>query len=110
MQIRKFEKKGVTVLTVDGQIDVHTSPKLRLKFDKLYAQGVRKMVIDFEKVTYVDSSGLAALIYMIQKLRQNKGAMALANLLDKINYLFEITKIDMLMSIYQTQEEAIASL
>ncbi len=110
MQILKFEKKGVTVLAVNGQIDVHTSPKLRLEFEKLYDQGVRKMVIDFEKVTYVDSSGLATLIYMLQQLRQNNGAMALANLLDKINNLFTLTKIDMLMSIYQTQEEAITSL
>ncbi len=110
MRIRKLKKNGIIVLTLDGDVNAHTAPKLYREFEKLYDQGIRKLVVDLKKVTYLDSSGLATLINMLQRLRQNNGAMALANMIDKVQYLFEISKIDMLMSIYQTQDDAISSL
>ena len=110
MKIKKTEKDGITVLAIKGEVTINTSPELRRTFEELYDSGARKIVVDFEKVPYIDSSGLSVLIEMLQRFRQNGGAIALANMIDKIKYLFEIAKMDMLMSIYESQQEAIASL
>jgi len=108
--IKKSEENGVIVLAPEGEMNLNTIPRLRSEFDALYAKGMRKMVIDFDKVTYIDSIGLAFLIEILQRLGQNSGSLALANMGDKIKYLFEAAKIDMMMSIYQTRNDAIASM
>jgi len=68
------------------------------------------LVIDFEKVTYIDSFGLGILIQILQRLRQNQGELAMANMVDKIKHVFEISKIDMMLSIFANQEDAVSSL
>lgn len=108
--IKESEKDGITVLAPEGELNLHTNASLRSAFDALYDKGVRKMVIDFDKVTYIDSVGLALMIEMLQRLGQNNGTLALANMGDKVKYLFEVAKIDMMLSIFQSRNDAIASM
>ncbi len=108
--IKKSEVNGVIILAPEGELNLNTVAQVRAEFDALERQGNKKMVIDFIKVTYIDSSGLALIIEMLQRLGQNNGSLALANMGDKIKYLFEATKIDMMMSIFKTRDDAIASM
>jgi len=108
--IKKSEKNGITVLAPEGELNINTVSRLRTEFEDLFAKGVRKLVIDFDKITYIDSTGLALIIEMLQRLGQNNGSLALANMGDKIKYLFEAAKIDMMMSIFQTRDDAVASM
>ena len=106
MEVKSFEKEGVTVFQVDGEINISTSPELRKMFEK---QPAKKVVIHLEKVTYVDSSGLATLVEILKNMRQYGGRLKLSNLSPKIKSLFEITKLDKLFDIKPDEEEAIAS-
>jgi len=110
LDIKKSEKDGITVLAPEGELNLNTIARLRAEFDALYGKGVRKMVVDFDKVTYIDSTGLALMIEMLQRLGQNNGSLALANMGDKIKYLFEAAKIDMMLSIFENRNDAIASM
>ena len=67
------------------------------------------MVINFEKVSYVDSSGLATIVEIFKKLRAYGGALKLVNLSPKVKGLFEITKLEKLFDISDDEEEAIKS-
>lgn len=110
MKITKSVKKGVPVLAIKGEVTIDTSPKLLCAFNELYDEGVRKSVVDFKEVSYIDSSGLATMIEILQRFRQNNGSIALSNMSDEVMRIFELAKIDMLLSIYKGQEDAIASL
>lgn len=108
--IKKIEENGIIVLAPEGELNLNTVPRLRSEFDALYEQGVRKLVVDFDKVTYIDSVGLALIIEMLQRLGQNNGSLALANMGEKTKYLFEATKIDMILSIFKSRDDAVASM
>ena len=62
MQVNMEEKSGVMVVCVKGDIDINTSPDIKKSFDGLVRDKKDKVVINFQEVGYVDSSGLATLV------------------------------------------------
>ena len=104
MEVKAFEQEGVYVFQVQGEINISTSPQLKKSFEKLAA---KKVVVDLEKVSYVDSSGLATLVEMLKKTRGQGGSLGLAGMSDKVKSLFEITKLDKLFQIFPDLKEAV---
>ena len=109
MNITQSEINGSTILFLSGEVDVNSSPALREALAKLMNKGIVKIVINFEKVSYIDSSGLATFIEIMQRLKKKDGQLSLVQMSDKIRNLFEITKLNKLFTIYETQEQALAS-
>jgi anti-sigma B factor antagonist len=106
MNVKSYEQDGVAVFQVNGEINISTSPDLRKLFEK---ESKKKIVIDFEKVSYIDSSGLATLVEVLKRTKTQGGSLGLAAMSDKVKSLFEITKLDKLFSIFQNQKDAISA-
>ncbi|MCK4825858.1 STAS domain-containing protein [bacterium] len=109
MRIKKIKKDGILILELTGEVNIDTASVLRLACEEAYNHGTKKLVLDFAEVTFIDSVGLALMIEMLQWFGQSGGALVLVNVEDKIRYLFELSKIDMLMSTFKCQEDAVAS-
>ena len=107
MQITQSDIKGFKVLTIEGEVDLNSSPEMRKVFNDLIDKGAKKIVVSFERVAYIDSSGLATLIEMMQRLKKSQGSLYFFQMSEKIKNLFEITKLDKLFAIYRTQDEAL---
>lgn len=105
MELKSFQQDDVTVFQVDGEINISTSPELKKLFEK---QPAKKVVVDLEKTTYIDSSGLATLVEMLKKMKTQGGSFCLAGMSEKVKSLFEITKLDKLFLISQNKQEAVA--
>ena|SRR3989338_2935565 len=105
MDLKALEQDGVMVFHVTGEINISTSPELKKQFEK---QAVKKLVVDLEKVNYIDSSGLATLVEILKKTKGQGGNLGLAGMSEKVKSLFEITKLDKLFSIYPNQQEAVS--
>ena len=110
MAVKTESRNGLMICRVDGDIDINCSPDLKKIFDKLISQKTPKIVIELSKVTYVDSSGLATLVGILKNMRSYGGKMRLAGMSPKVKSLFEITKLDKLFEIMESEEEAIAGL
>lgn len=104
MEVKSFQQDGVTVFQVNGEINISTSPVLRKHFEQ---QPSKKIVVDLDKVTYVDSSGLATLVEILKKTKGQGGSLALAGLSEKVKSLFEITKLDKLFTVCPSQADAV---
>ena len=109
MSIRVEDKNSLTVCHINGEIDINSSPEIKKEFDKLISKKIPKMIINFSKVTYVDSSGLATLVEILKNMRTYGGRMRLTNLSPKIKSLFEITKLEKLFEILADEGEAIST-
>lgn len=105
MVVKASELDGVTIFQVSGEINISTSPELKKQYEK---QPAKKLVIDLEKVGYIDSSGLATLVEMLKKTKSQGGALGLSGMSEKVKSLFEITKLDKLFLILPTQQEAVS--
>ncbi len=107
MEVKSLQQDGVMIFQVHGEINISTSPDLKKAFEK---QATRKIVVDLERVSYIDSSGLATLVEMLKKTKSQGGALGLAGMTDKVKSLFEITKLDKLFFISQNQQEAVTKI
>jgi len=104
MDIRTSEKDGFTIVEVNGEINISSSPELKKAFEKIPAN---KILINMAKVGYVDSSGLATLVELLKRLKMKGGTLCPTQLSDKVRSLFEITKLDKLFGIFPTDESAL---
>lgn len=79
------------------------------KVKELVENGVKKVVIDLGKVKWMNSSGLGALMGAMTTLRNAGGDLKLANVTDKVQSLFMITKLITIFETYNSVEEAVKS-
>ncbi|MDD5583510.1 MAG: STAS domain-containing protein [Candidatus Omnitrophica bacterium] len=105
--IREERANNVLICVLDGEVNINTSPDLRKAFDTIVRNNEKKVLIDFSNVPYIDSSGLATLIEMLQRLRRIGGTMKLANMSQKVKNVFEITKLAKLFEIADTRDAAL---
>ncbi|MCM8787903.1 MAG: STAS domain-containing protein [Candidatus Omnitrophica bacterium] len=107
MNVKEEKINDIVVCILEGEININTSPDLRKVFEKLIKNNEKKIAIDFSNITYIDSSGLATLIEMLQRLRKIGGKLRLANMSENIRNVFEITKLTKLFEIFDTTEAAL---
>ena len=103
MKIVETKKDDIITCKVEGEINISTSPNLRKAFDGFINKGIKKIVIDFSGVPYIDSSGLATLIELLQRLKKIDGKLRVCSMSDKVKNVFEITKLHKLFEIYDNE-------
>jgi anti-sigma B factor antagonist len=69
--------------------------------------GVRKMLINMENVRYLSSAVLGKLISVHKALRMNNGALKLCSIAPPIYEVFEITRLNRVFDIHETEDDAI---
>lgn len=109
MTLQATKHGDVVVIEVDGQLIVGNRQELKQKVLDEAEAGARKVLIDFAKAGYIDSSGLGVLVSLARRLRELGGDLRLANLNDDLQTLFELTKLDSLFQISDTRERALES-
>ena len=109
MNVATALKGDVMVASVEGEIDINTSPQVKKAFDKIIRNKQEKIVINLEKEGYIDSSGLATLVELLKNFRNYGGKLVLCNLSSKVKSLFEITKLEKLFEIVNREEDALTS-
>jgi|SRR5450432_1006212 len=97
------------VLPLEGEIDLHVSPQLGSRLAAIIQKKPSKLVVDLSKVTYIDSSGLAALIEAMQNVGSYGGMFAISGLQDGVRPIFEIARLDQVFRIFPTTAEALAA-
>lgn len=83
----------VKVIRPEGMFDNTKSTQIRQHISELINEGVNVAVIDFDKVTFMDSSGLGALVLILKMLRNNGGRLFLMSLNDQVKMLFDLTNM-----------------
>lgn len=101
---------GVVVLDPQGPIVLgESSANLHSKLKSLVEDGKRNIVINLDKVTTIDSSGLGTLVAGFASLERNGGRLKLCNLPAKVSELMIITKLYAVFDIFDNEDEAAAS-
>jgi anti-sigma B factor antagonist len=103
------DTSGVAVLQVEGQLIVGNRQELKELVQAALDQGERRLLIDFSRTGYIDSSGLGALVSISKKIREAGGELRLSGLNEDLRSLFELTKLDTLFAIAETPQQALAS-
>jgi len=97
------------VVTVNGEIDVHTGPALRDHLLSAFAQGEDTLVVDLSQVSFLDSSGLGVLVTAHKRARTTDGELRIAGCRPPVATIFQITALDRAFCIYPTVDDALAA-
>jgi len=101
---------GVAVVEMEGRIVLgEESTALREKVKSLLASGQKKIVLNMDNVTYIDSSGLGALVASHTSARSQGAALKLSNLGSKFTEILQVTKLYTVFEVLPTEAAAIAS-
>ena len=103
------EKDDVMVLRLDGEVDVYTAPKLKSRLIDLVDQGKFKIIVDLEKVAFMDSSGLGVLVGGLKRVRSHDGAISLICSQENILKIFRITGLVKIFPIFDNESQALES-
>ncbi|MFW6215122.1 MAG: STAS domain-containing protein [Alkalispirochaetaceae bacterium] len=110
MDIERRLTAGVTVLSVSGQLDLFSAKDLRQATEELRETGVNRLVIDFSSVTYIDSSGVGALLNIYSLARTGELKIRFANIHGPVAHVIELTKLKDYFPISENLESAFAEL
>ncbi len=101
---------GITILTVKRGLKGAVETRLKDRIDDLVREGCLRIVINLQQVPYVDSSDIGRIIRAHLSARQAGARVKLCNLSDRVRAIMKMTRLDTVMEIYESEEEAMASL
>ena len=108
MEISQREKDGITILDIQGEIDLYNAPEIKDIIQKLIEAQKYNVIINLEKVSYIDSSGIGALISSLSNLKKYQGGLKIINVYVSVKKVFELTKLTSFFEIYESEGEALA--
>ena len=98
---------GITVVHVEGFLDAHTSTDLEKCFEDLISKKDYRIVVNFDKLTYISSAGLGVFMAFIETMREHNGDIKLSNMSDKIYNIFDMLGFPVLFEIYKSEAAAL---
>jgi anti-sigma B factor antagonist len=96
-----------TIVEVGGEIDVYTAPRLREQLVDLVADGKYHLVVDMERVDFLDSTGLGVLVGGLKRVRAHDGSLRLVCTQERILKIFRITGLTKVFPIHSSVDEAV---
>ena len=101
---------GYTVLDVSGEVDVYTAPKLKEAIGAILTSGQVHLIVNMERVTYMDSSGFGTLLGALKRVRPEGGTVTLVKVCTAIERMLNITRLNTILNIVPSLEEAISNI
>lgn len=100
---------GAAVLTVVGRLDMVAAQRLRSTVADTVQGGRAQVVVDLAETTFLDSSGLGALIAALKTTRQAGGDLRIARLGEQALMVLELTRMTSVLRPHATVEDALAA-
>lgn len=108
MNIVRLREGEVTILDIKGVIKLGESAREFSSFlDQVLNDETGPVVINFEGINYMDSTGLGELVGYLQKFEDRQRKMVLVRPSQRILALLKITRLDEVFKIFETREEAL---
>src|SRR6202142_2501966 len=109
LKLDHHRQDGIEIVDVEGEIDVYTAPRLRELLIELVNNRFYQLVVNMEKVEFLDSTGLGVLVGGLKRVRAHDGSLDLVCTQERILKIFRITGLTKVFGIHETVDLAIAA-
>ncbi len=99
---------GPAVVRLAGRLDLLSASQVKERLAQAVADGNRRLVVDLQAVTFLDSSGLGALISGLKAARVAGGDLRIAGAGEQTLLVLRLTTLDRVLRPYPSVEEALA--
>jgi anti-sigma B factor antagonist len=109
LKLAHYDKDGIQVIDVEGEIDIYTAPRLRELLIDLAGKTSYQLIVNLDKVGFPGSTGLGVLAGGLRRVRVHDGSLDLVCTREPILRIFRVTGLTEVFGIYQTVDQAIAA-
>jgi anti-sigma B factor antagonist len=106
MDVRKVNDK-VSVIDVKGELTAFAEGVLMQAYNQASDGRVRAIVLNFEGLEYMNSSGIGLLVTLLIRVNREKQRLLTFGLSEHYRNIFQITRLDDAITIYASEEEAV---
>ena len=109
IEIKVENHGGVTLFDIHGDVTVFSEPFLDEAYKNANNEGATKILLKFEKSAYINSGGIAVLIQLLAKTKQNNQQIGITGLSEHFKKIFNMVGITKFAKIHNSMEEALNS-
>jgi anti-sigma B factor antagonist len=106
MNVRKAGEK-VSVIDIEGELTAFSEDVLMDAYNQASERGARAIVLNFEGLEYMNSSGIGLLVTLLIRVNREKQRLLTYGLTEHYRNIFQITRLDDAISIFDSEEEAV---
>ncbi len=110
MQHSISDQHGITVVVLEGELEVSEAPALRDLLGSLVAGPQSRVLLDLGQVSFIDSSGIGVLIGAHRRAEEAGARVGLAAPNAGVRRVFELTRTDRVLRIYDSVPDGVAAL
>jgi len=108
--VRMESADDVSIIDLTGEADLRSTRDLRACLDELAAKPGSRVLVDLTHATFIDSSTLGALAFSAKAFAGGAPRFAVVCPPGDIHEMFELTALDRIVPLYDTRDEALASI
>ncbi|MHC5610415.1 MAG: STAS domain-containing protein [Nostoc sp.] len=97
-------KEEVKIIKLSGNLNATSAQEFRQNITDILEIGAKIVLVDFKDVTFMDSSGLGALVLAFKTLRAVDTKLVLCSINEQVRILFELTNMDKVFEIFPSQD------
>jgi anti-anti-sigma factor len=106
----EYDDKEIALIKIAGSLEANTMEKVTNFIKRAISKNLNRIILDFEKLTYINSSGMSMFIPFVDQLRLNSGEMIFIKTSDKIYKVFELLGLQNIYVFHSTLNNALKEL
>ena len=106
MNVRKVGEK-VCVIDIEGELTAFSEDVLMAAYNQASDGGARAIILNFEDLEYMNSSGIGLLVTLLIRINREKQQLLTYGLSDHYKSIFQITRLDDAIAIHDSEDEAV---
>ena len=97
--------KSLKIIQPQGILDsVHANDLRREVLDTIDS-GVKVILVNLQDITFMNSSGMGALVATLKAVKAAGGQLALCSLSDQVKIIFELSRMERIFQVYRDRQE-----
>ncbi len=110
IEFQTEQVEGVLVISVSGKVHGLEVQEFHNKLLDMVAGSDEKVLLDLEKLSYINSAGLRSILIVAKKLRDGRGRFAICCLSGSVKGIFKISAFDKVIDVFESHSEAIEAI
>jgi len=108
MDLEFHKKEDKIIVDLIGELDHHNAEEVRVKIDdRIDRDNIKKLILNFKSVTFMDSSGIGAVVGRYKKITSKGGVLCVADVNRGVNRVFKLSGLFKIINGYKDVAEAL---
>jgi anti-sigma B factor antagonist len=107
MEVTIRDESDTKIIMLQGKLDTNSTPDVESEINSLLDSGANKLLINFENLSYISSTGLRLLLATAKRLQSSEGDLRVCSLNEMATEVFELSGFTSIINVFASEQEAL---